>query len=154
MALTSRLASRHLARVRQGPPISPVLKSPHEFRPSGRLPWNEWFSPRDKARQNIEARTVRVAGEQTRAQRFTGIAAAFGLLVATVWMLATFLPALVWAVVLAIATWPLFLLARRRIGRTWAALAITALIAFAVLGPLTVAVVEAAREFRDVAQWS
>jgi len=110
-------------------------------------------SPRDKVMQDVEARPVRAGGEQTRAQRFTGIAAAFGLLVVTVWMLSTFLPALAWAVVLAIATWPLYLLARRRAGRTWAALAITALIAVAVLGPLTAAVIEAAREFRDVAQW-
>lgn len=93
------------------------------------------------------------APPQTKTQRFAGIAAACGLVLAAVWTLSTFLPALAWALVLAIATWPLFLFARHHVGRTWGALAITVLIAVAILGPLAAAVVEAAREFRDVAQW-
>jgi predicted PurR-regulated permease PerM len=36
-------------------------------------------------------------------RRLAGVAAALGLLAVAVWMLATFLPALAWAVVLAIA---------------------------------------------------
>jgi len=91
--------------------------------------------------------------EQSRAQRRTGIAVALGLLILAVWTLSTFLPALAWAVVLAIATWPLFVLARDRVGRTWAAAAITMLIAIAILGPLLFAGIQAARELRDVAQW-
>jgi predicted PurR-regulated permease PerM len=91
--------------------------------------------------------------EQSRAQRRTGIAAALGLVVLAVWMLSVFLPALAWAAVLAIATWPLFLAARDQVGRTWAALAITLLIAIAVIGPLLFAGIQAAREIRDVAQW-
>src|ERR1700681_5065477 len=71
--------------------------------------------------------------QQTKAQRLAGIAATLGLLVLAIWMLASFLPALAWATVLAIATWPLFLAARRVVGRTWAAAAVTALIAVALL---------------------
>ena len=89
--------------------------------------------------------------QQTKAQRLAGIAATLGLLVLAIWMLASFLPALAWATVLAIATWPLFLAARRVAGRTWAAAAVTALIAVVVLVPLIIAVIEVAREFRGIA---
>jgi predicted PurR-regulated permease PerM len=107
--------------------------------------------------KNIEIHPIKAPAppapfEQSKAQRLTGIAAALGLVVVAVWMLATFLPALVWAVVLAIATWPLFVVARGRTHRTWGAAAVTVLIAVAVLGPLTVAVIEAGREFADIAQ--
>src|SRR5271169_4280232 len=104
--------------------------------------------------QNIEIHPIKAPApfEQSKAQRLTGIAAALGLLVVAVWMLATFLPALAWAAVLAIATWPLFVVARGYTGRTWGAATVTVVIAVAVLGPLTVAVIEAAREFGDIAQ--
>jgi len=69
-------------------------------------------------------------------RRLAGIAAALGLLALAVWMLATFLPALAWAVVLAIATWPVFVAARARIGRDWAAMAMTVLILVVILAPL------------------
>jgi predicted PurR-regulated permease PerM len=90
---------------------------------------------------------------QTKAQRFAGIATALGLLAVAVWMLATFLPALAWATVLTIATWPLFVAARLRSGRTGAAAAVTVLIAAIVLVPLVVAAVQAAQEFRGMLQW-
>jgi len=89
----------------------------------------------------------------TRAQRLAGVAAALGLLAVAVWMLATFLPALAWATVLAIATWPLFLAARARGGRTGAAAAVSVLIAVVVLAPLVVAALEAAQEFREILRW-
>src|ERR1700677_3003561 len=66
-------------------------------------------------------------------RRVAGVAAALGLLAVAVWMLATFLPALAWAVVLAIATWPVFLAARQRVGRDWAAMAMTLLILVVIL---------------------
>jgi predicted PurR-regulated permease PerM len=100
-----------------------------------------------------ETAVTKAVAEQSRAQRLTGITAAVGLVILAVWMLSTFLPALAWAVVLAIATWPLFLAARHQVGRTWAAAAITALIAIAIIGPLLFAGIQAAREFRDLAQW-
>lgn len=100
----------------------------------------------------IDIQPVKATDEQSKAQRLTGVAVALGLMVIAVWMLATFLPALAWAVVLAIATWPLFVVARDHSGQTWAAAAMTVLIAAAVLGPLTFAVIEAGREFADIAQ--
>ena len=90
---------------------------------------------------------------QTRSQRLIGIAAGLGLVAVAVWMLGTFLPALAWAVVLAIATWPLFVIARGYSGPTAAAAALTLLIAVAVLAPLVVAGFETAHEARGIAEW-
>jgi predicted PurR-regulated permease PerM len=87
------------------------------------------------------------------ARRIAGIAAALALLALAVWMLATFLPALAWAVVLAIALWPLFVAARRRVGRDWAAVVMTVLILVAILGPLAFAIVEASRAYGTVVEW-
>jgi predicted PurR-regulated permease PerM len=86
-------------------------------------------------------------------RRLAGIAAALGLLALAVWMLATFLPALAWAVVLAIATWPVFVAARARIGRDWAAMAMTVLILVVILAPLGFAIIEAGREYGTVVRW-
>jgi predicted PurR-regulated permease PerM len=86
-------------------------------------------------------------------RRIAGAAAALGLLALAVWMLATFLPALAWAVVLAIATWPVFVAARERVGRNWAAVAMTVLILVAILAPLALAIAEAGREYGTVARW-
>ena len=90
---------------------------------------------------------------QTRAQHVAGVAAGLGLLAVAIWMLTAFLPALAWATVLAIATWPLFLASRRHGGRTGAAAAVTVLIAIVVIAPLVIAAIEAAQEFRGIVQW-
>jgi len=90
---------------------------------------------------------------QTRAQRFSRTAVGLGLLAAAIWMLTTFLPALAWATVLTIATWPLFVAVRLRSGPTRAAAAITALIAVAVLAPLAIAIIEGAQETRGIIRW-
>src|SRR5262249_43036969 len=86
-------------------------------------------------------------------RRLAGVAAARGLVAVAVWMLATFLPALAWAVVLAIATWPVFVAARKRVGRDWAAIAMTLLILVAVLAPLALAIIEMGREYGTVVRW-
>jgi predicted PurR-regulated permease PerM len=86
-------------------------------------------------------------------RRIAGVAAALGLVALAVWMLATFLPALAWAVVLAIAMWPLFVAARERVGRNWAAVAMTVLILVAILAPLALAIIEASREYGTVVRW-
>jgi predicted PurR-regulated permease PerM len=88
-----------------------------------------------------------------KSRRIAGIAAALGLLALAVWMLSTFLPALAWSVMLAIAVWPVFVPLRARIGRDWAALIMTALIAVVVLGPLAFAAVEASRDYRTALRW-
>src|ERR1700719_721852 len=87
------------------------------------------------------------------ARRIAGVAAALGLLAVAVWMLATFLPALAWAVVLAIATWPVFRTVRERVGRDWAAIAMTVLILVVILAPLGFALIEAGREYGTVMGW-
>ena len=90
---------------------------------------------------------------QTKAQYLSRIAAGLGLLAVAIWMLTTFLPALAWATVLTIATWPLFVAVRRRSGPTQAATAITALIAVAVLAPLVIAIIEGVQEIREIIRW-
>jgi predicted PurR-regulated permease PerM len=90
---------------------------------------------------------------ETRAQRLVRIAAGLALLAAAIWMLTTFLPALAWATVLTIATWPVFVAARSRSGRTQAAAVVTILIAGAVLAPLVVAAIEGAQEIRGIIGW-
>jgi predicted PurR-regulated permease PerM len=90
---------------------------------------------------------------QTKAQRFSRVAVGLGLLAVAIWMLTTFLPALAWATVLTIATWPLFVAVRHRSGPTQAAAAITALIAVAVLAPLVIAIIEGAQEIRAIIRW-
>jgi predicted PurR-regulated permease PerM len=86
-------------------------------------------------------------------RRTAGVAAALALLALAVWMLATFLPALAWAVVLAIAMWPLFVAARERVGRDWAAVAMTVLILVAILAPLALTIIEAGREYGTAVRW-
>jgi predicted PurR-regulated permease PerM len=86
-------------------------------------------------------------------RRAAGSAAALGLLALAVWMLATFLPALAWAVVLAIGMWPLFVAARERVGRDWAAVAMTVLILVAILAPLALTIIEAGREYGTAVRW-
>jgi predicted PurR-regulated permease PerM len=86
-------------------------------------------------------------------RRIAGIAAALGLLALAVWMLSTFLPALAWSVMLAIAVWPVFVPLRARVGRDWAAVIMTALIAVVVLGPLAFAAVEAGRDYGIALRW-
>src|SRR5499427_6196480 len=90
---------------------------------------------------------------ETKAQRLSRAAAGLALLAVAIWMLTTFLPALAWATVLTIATWPLFVAVRRRSGQTQAATAITALIAVAVLARLVVAIIEGAQETRGIIRW-
>jgi predicted PurR-regulated permease PerM len=90
---------------------------------------------------------------EIRAQRLSRVAAGLALLGLAIWMLTAFLPALAWATVLTIATWPLFVAVRHRTGPTQAAAIITALIAVAVLAPLAVAITEGAQEIRGIIGW-
>ncbi len=70
-----------------------------------------------------------------------------GLTVLGVWIVWDFLPALVWAVVLAIATWPLFeRLAAPRTPRGMAAAGFTLLIALVFIVPLIAVAVDVGRE--------
>jgi predicted PurR-regulated permease PerM len=73
---------------------------------------------------------------------------------ASVWMLRQLLPALAWAVVLAIGTWPLRQwLIRKKIGQTTVATLLTLLLAVAVVLPLIRIGVEAAHDGTAMANW-
>src|SRR5215471_18554079 len=70
------------------------------------------------------------------------------------WMLWRFLPALAWAAVLAIATWPVRQWAiRRGWTATAAAAALTALIGFLIVIPLVVFAVAGAKEAATLFRW-
>lgn len=73
------------------------------------------------------------------------------LLVGTFWTIAPFLGAIIWAVTIAVATWPLLMLVQRKAGgRRWVAVVVmTALILVAFIAPISVAVgalIDAARK--------
>ena len=71
-----------------------------------------------------------------------------------VWMLRHFLPALAWAAVLAIATWPLRAeLARRGMGETTIAVLLTLLLGLILVLPLIGLAFEAAREGAVMIRW-
>jgi predicted PurR-regulated permease PerM len=71
-----------------------------------------------------------------------------------VWMLWRFLPALAWASVLAIATWPLRVgLARRGLGNTAVATLLTLVVALVLVLPLIGLGIEAARDSGFIVQW-
>jgi predicted PurR-regulated permease PerM len=72
----------------------------------------------------------------------------------SVWMLWRFLPALAWAVVLAIATWPLRqMLMRRGIGKTTTASVLTLVLAVVLVLPLIWLGIQAAHESGIVLDW-
>jgi len=76
------------------------------------------------------------------------------LAVLAIWTLWRFLPALGWAAVLAIATWPLRQGFTRDLGSpTISAVALTLLVGIAIVGPLIVLVFEGAREAVLIVEW-
>ncbi len=87
-------------------------------------------------------------------QRVARVALIIAIAVVSVWMLWRFLPALAWAGVLAIATWPLReALARRGLGKTAIASLLTLLLAFLLILPLIAFGIRAARESGAIMQW-
>ncbi len=87
-------------------------------------------------------------------QRVARTALIIAVALAAVWMLWRFLPALAWACVLAITTWPLrHALARRGLGRTAAALLLTLVLAVALVMPLIAVGFEGVRDSHILAEW-
>lgn len=89
-----------------------------------------------------------------RVQPFARAALVIGLVVLGIWTVRTFLPALIWAVILAIAIWPLYerLAPEGRPSALVPAL-LTAAVGLLFVVPLLVAIIEAAREARDLLAW-
>jgi predicted PurR-regulated permease PerM len=94
--------------------------------------------------------TLEAGAATSSAQKFAWTALIVGLIVLGAWMLRRFLPALTWAVILAIATWPwhrrlaLMLNSPRR--DLWAALISTLAVAVVLIGPLLSGAILAIRE--------
>jgi predicted PurR-regulated permease PerM len=87
-------------------------------------------------------------------QRVARTALIIVVALAAVWTLWRFLPALAWASVLGIATWPLrHELARRGMGRTSAALLLTFILAVVLVMPLIAIGIEGVRDSHAVADW-
>ncbi len=87
-------------------------------------------------------------------QRVARTGLVIAVVAASVWTLWDFLPALVWAGVLAIATWPLRdVLVRRGVGRTSVATLLTLVLAFAVVVPLITIGIEAAKDSGVLMDW-
>jgi predicted PurR-regulated permease PerM len=88
-------------------------------------------------------------------QRVARTALIVAVVALAVWMLWRFLPALAWAAVLAIATWPLRQwLARRGMGETAIASVLTLVLAIVLVLPLIRLGVQAARDSGAIVQWA
>jgi predicted PurR-regulated permease PerM len=100
---------------------------------------------------------MQIEDPRERQKKVVRIAAAALLVLLGLWIASGFLPALVWAVVIAIAIDPLqqrFLAkGRSRRARTTMAAVVTVVIASLVLVPLILSITEAARELGDVTRW-
>ena len=91
-----------------------------------------------------------------RSQRIARIVMVAGLLLLGLWIAGRFVPALLWAVIIAVAVDPLHLKLRVRLHGTHRIvlpLAITSLAALAVLVPLALGIAQAAREAHDIGLW-
>jgi predicted PurR-regulated permease PerM len=88
-------------------------------------------------------------------QRVARTALIVAVVALAVWMLWRFVPALAWAAVLAIATWPLRQwLARRGMGETAIASVLTLVLAVVLVLPLIRLGVQAARDSGAIVQWA
>jgi predicted PurR-regulated permease PerM len=87
-------------------------------------------------------------------QRFGRMALALGLALLATWMLWSFVPAIAWAGVLAIATWPLYRFGQPHLGRTWTAAGLVTATALILFLPLLVIGIEMARESAAFVQWA
>ncbi|HYZ47906.1 MAG TPA: AI-2E family transporter [Sphingomonas sp.] len=89
-------------------------------------------------------------------QRGLRIALVVGLALLGLWVARAFLPALLWAIVLAIAVSPAYARAEMQWPagkRLWLPLLFTLTIALAVLIPVALGIVRAAQDARELAQW-
>jgi predicted PurR-regulated permease PerM len=79
-----------------------------------------------------------------------------GLMAASFWVLRPFLGALIWAIMIVVATWPLMLALQRRTGgRRWLAVTLMSVLLLLVLiAPLTAAVATLFVHADDIADWA
>lgn len=79
-----------------------------------------------------------------------------GLIAATFWVLRPFLPALIWATMIVVATWPVMRTVQARLGgrRVLAVAVMTAAMVIIVVGPIMVGIVVVIEHSEDVVGWS
>lgn len=96
-------------------------------------------------------------GARPRGEAVARIALTAALVMLALWIAAGFLPAIVWAVVIAIAIDPLYVRAQQRWTGRWSRhglpVAMTGAVALLVLAPIAIGIAEAAREAYDVMRW-
>lgn len=81
---------------------------------------------------------------------------AAGLALLGLWIISGFLPALIWAAIIAIAVDPLYLRIRKRAGdrhRTWHALVATLAVGVVLLAPIALGVTQLAHETKGIVAW-
>jgi predicted PurR-regulated permease PerM len=93
------------------------------------------------------------ANRRTQRQQLARIAFVLALCLTGLWMLSGLLPALLWAVVLAISTWAVRNRLAHRLGDTAAAATLTAVIAVVLVLPLIVLAIQGVREAVSLVQW-
>lgn len=94
------------------------------------------------------------APKLARVQPFARAALVVGLLVLGIWTVHTFLPALIWAVILAIAIWPAYeRLAPDSRPSALVPAVLTGAVCLLFVLPLMVAIIQAAREAHDLLGW-
>lgn len=87
-------------------------------------------------------------------QRIARAALVIAVVLLSAWILWRFVPALAWACVLAIATWPMRQwLAHRKLGKTAIAVMLTLTLAFVLILPLIGLGIQAAHESGAITQW-
>lgn len=79
-----------------------------------------------------------------------------GLIAATFWVLRPFLPALIWATMIVVATWPVMRAVQARLGnrRGLAVVVMTAAMLVVVVAPLAIGIVVVVQHAADVVEWS
>jgi predicted PurR-regulated permease PerM len=79
-----------------------------------------------------------------------------GLIAATFWVLRPFLPALIWATMIGVATWPVMRAVEQSLGgrRVLAVAVMTAAMVVIVVGPIMVGIVVVVEHSEDVVGWS
>jgi predicted PurR-regulated permease PerM len=110
----------------------------------------------DPARKATPLTQIAAAQDHDRRQGYARGALALGLLLLGLFTLQDFLPALVWAVIFAIALWPLYQRSRDRMGRRGQAvlpLIFTLCVALIFVVPVGIVGVQLAREGQAATEW-
>ncbi|HSA69105.1 MAG TPA: AI-2E family transporter YdiK [Burkholderiales bacterium] len=94
-------------------------------------------------------------GDGDLARVVLGVLTIGGLMAATLWILYPFLGAIIWAIMIVVATWPMMLGLQRRVGRRWIAVTIMSIALLLVLiVPLAAAVGTVITHVDDIVAWA